>query len=80
MSLFEAGRPRLDLPTVAREVYDVTGAGDTVISAYAALLASGASHPVAAEIANHAAGIVVREVGTATATPEAIVASFAAGD
>jgi D-beta-D-heptose 7-phosphate kinase/D-beta-D-heptose 1-phosphate adenosyltransferase len=79
MSLFEAGHARLDLPTVAREVYDVTGAGDTVISVYAALLAAGASHPVAAEIANHAAGIVVREVGTATATPEAIVASFAAG-
>lgn len=76
MSLFESGRSRLDLNTVAREVYDVTGAGDTVISVYAALLAAGASHPEAAEISNHAAGIVVREVGTATATPSAILDSF----
>jgi rfaE bifunctional protein kinase chain/domain len=76
MSLFEAGKPRLDLPTVAREVYDVTGAGDTVVSVYAAMLAAGATHPEAASVANHAAGIVVREVGTATAAPEAIVASF----
>jgi rfaE bifunctional protein kinase chain/domain len=77
MSLFEADRPRLDLPTVAREVYDVTGAGDTVVSVYAVLLAAGATHAESAEVANHAAGIVVREVGTATASPEAILASFA---
>lgn len=76
MSLFETGCSRLDLNTVAREVYDVTGAGDTVISVYAALLAAGASHPEAAEISNHAAGIVVREVGTATATTAAILESF----
>jgi len=76
MSLFETDRPRLDLNTVAREVYDVTGAGDTVVSVYAALLAAGASHPEAAEISNHAAGIVVREVGTGTASPAAILESF----
>jgi rfaE bifunctional protein kinase chain/domain len=76
MSLFEADRPRLDLPTVAREVYDVTGAGDTVVSVYAVLLAAGATPAEAAEVSNHAAGIVVREVGTATASPEAILESF----
>jgi D-beta-D-heptose 7-phosphate kinase/D-beta-D-heptose 1-phosphate adenosyltransferase len=80
MSLFEAGRARLDLPTVAREVYDVTGAGDTVVSHYALALAAGASHPEAACLANHAAGIVVREVGTATATCRQILDSFARED
>lgn len=77
MSLFRARGPRLDFPTVAREVYDVTGAGDTVVSAYAVALAAGADHPEAALIANHAAGIVVREVGTAAATREQILLSFA---
>jgi D-beta-D-heptose 7-phosphate kinase/D-beta-D-heptose 1-phosphate adenosyltransferase len=77
MSLFRAARPRLDLPTVAREVYDVTGAGDTVVSTYAVALAAGADHPEAALISNHAAGIVVREVGTAAASREQILASFA---
>lgn len=76
MSLFRAARPRLDLPTVAREVYDVTGAGDTVVSTYAVALAAGADHPEAALIANHAAGIVVREVGTAVASRQQIHASF----
>lgn len=76
MSLFQAARPRLDLPTVAREVYDVTGAGDTVVSTYAVALAAGADHPEAALISNHAAGIVVREVGTAAASREQILASF----
>lgn len=76
MSLFRSGAPRVDLPTVAREVYDVTGAGDTVVSTYAVALAAGADHPEAALIANHAAGIVVREVGTAAATREQILASF----
>lgn len=77
MSLFRESLPRLDLPTVAREVYDVTGAGDTVVSTYAVALAAGADHPEAALIANHAAGIVVREVGTAVATPDQIRLSFA---
>lgn len=76
MSLFESGRPRLDLPTVAREVYDVTGAGDTVVSVFCAALAAGASSPEAAALSNHAAGVVVREVGTATAAPGAILDSF----
>lgn len=54
--------------TAAREVYDVTGAGDTVIATLAASLAAGASMLEAAILANHAAGIVVGKVGTATAT------------
>ncbi len=64
MSLFERGR-RTDFPTVAREVFDVTGAGDTVVSAYSAALVGGADPREAAIIANHAAGIVVGELGTA---------------
>lgn len=62
--------------TVAREVYDVTGAGDTVIATLAAALATGASTLEAAALANHAAGIVVGKVGTATATAAELMASF----
>jgi D-beta-D-heptose 7-phosphate kinase/D-beta-D-heptose 1-phosphate adenosyltransferase len=54
------------IPTVAREVYDVTGAGDTVIATLTLALASGAELEEAAVIANHAAGVVVGKVGTAT--------------
>jgi len=64
------------IPTVARKVFDVTGAGDTVISAITLARAAGASFEDAAEIANHAAGIVVGEVGTAVATQEQIARSF----
>ncbi|MCX7631775.1 MAG: D-glycero-beta-D-manno-heptose-7-phosphate kinase [Turneriella sp.] len=56
------------LPTVAREVYDVTGAGDTVISVYTAALVAGATHPEAMLLANYAGGIVVGKFGTATTT------------
>jgi len=66
MSLFEHGRKPVHIPTVAKEVYDVTGAGDTVIAVFTLALAAGATMPEAAVIANHAAGIVVGEVGTAT--------------
>lgn len=69
MSLFEKGGV-VHIPTVARKVYDVTGAGDTVIAAFTIAYASGATMEEAAVIANHAAGIVVGEVGTAVATPE----------
>jgi D-glycero-beta-D-manno-heptose-7-phosphate kinase len=54
------------IPTMARDVYDVTGAGDTVIATLALALAAGAEIAEAALIANHAAGIVVGKVGTAT--------------
>jgi len=68
MSLFVPEAPARHFPTVARNVYDVTGAGDTVVAACALALGSGASLETAAVLANHAAGIVVGEVGTATVT------------
>ena len=63
-------------PTVAREVADVTGAGDTVIAALALGLASGASLAEAAQLANHAAGIVVGRFGPATVSPAELLAEF----
>ncbi len=66
MSLFQAGKTVVHIPTVAREVYDVTGAGDTVMGALSLALAAGASMEAAAMIANYAAGVVVGKRGTAT--------------
>ncbi|MEO5987448.1 MAG: D-glycero-beta-D-manno-heptose-7-phosphate kinase [Candidatus Eisenbacteria bacterium] len=77
MSLFEKRGRYTHLPTVAREVYDVTGAGDTVVSVVALALAAGADYPEACYLANHAAGVVIREVGTATCSPQALRASVA---
>jgi D-beta-D-heptose 7-phosphate kinase/D-beta-D-heptose 1-phosphate adenosyltransferase len=77
MSLFESSGAVTHLPTVAREVFDVTGAGDTVVSTYALALAAGAEAPVAALLANHAAGLVIRHAGTAVTTPEELLASLA---
>jgi D-beta-D-heptose 7-phosphate kinase/D-beta-D-heptose 1-phosphate adenosyltransferase len=68
MSLFGPDGFRLDIPTEAREVYDVTGAGDTVIATLAATLAAGADFADATRLANLAAGIVVGRMGTATVT------------
>jgi D-beta-D-heptose 7-phosphate kinase/D-beta-D-heptose 1-phosphate adenosyltransferase len=76
MSLFERGKDPVHIPTVAKEVYDVTGAGDTVIAVFTLALAVGASMHEAALIANHAAGIVVGEVGTATVKPEQLKKAF----
>lgn len=64
MSLFLRDGAVHHLPTAATEVFDVTGAGDTVIAVYTAALAAGAGFRVAAGLANHAAGLAVREVGT----------------
>jgi D-beta-D-heptose 7-phosphate kinase/D-beta-D-heptose 1-phosphate adenosyltransferase len=64
MSLFEKDKV-VHIPTVAKNVYDVTGAGDTVIAAFTIAYAAGASKKEAAVISNHAAGIVVGEIGTA---------------
>jgi bifunctional ADP-heptose synthase (sugar kinase/adenylyltransferase) len=55
----------------------VTGAGDTVVAALAMALAAGADHKVAALISNHAAGLVIRELGTASTTVAAVLDSFA---
>ena len=69
MSLFERGKIT-HIPTNAREVYDVTGAGDTVISVLTLAMAAGASLGDAARLSNFAAGIVVGIIGTATVKPE----------
>lgn len=69
MSLLDAEDKLTHIPTVAREVYDVTGAGDTVIATLTLAMAAGTSTVDAAVIANHAAGVVVAKVGTATVTP-----------
>lgn len=66
MSLFEKDNEAVDIPTTARAVYDVTGAGDTVIAFFTLALVSGASPREAAIIANTAAGLVVAEVGAAS--------------
>jgi D-glycero-beta-D-manno-heptose-7-phosphate kinase len=66
MSLFERDGNVIHIPAVAKEVFDVTGAGDTVIGVFALSLAAGASFKEAAVLANHAAGIVVGKIGTAT--------------
>lgn len=76
MSLFVAGRPPLHLPTVAREVYDVTGAGDTVVAVLGVALATGAALPQAARLANAAAGIVVGEFGTVPVARDQLLAAL----
>jgi D-beta-D-heptose 7-phosphate kinase/D-beta-D-heptose 1-phosphate adenosyltransferase len=75
MSLFEKGRAPLHVPAAAREVFDVTGAGDSVIATMALALAAGAALPEAAALANCAAGVVVGKVGTALASPEEVLAA-----
>ncbi len=76
MCLFQRGKKPFRIPTVAREVFDVSGAGDTVIAAFTLAIAAGASPVEAAVLSNHAAGVVVGKVGTATVTPEELLASF----
>lgn len=66
MSLFVNRQPTRHFPTAARHVFDVTGAGDTVVATCALAIGSGADLATAAILANHAAGVVVGEVGTAT--------------
>jgi rfaE bifunctional protein kinase chain/domain len=68
MSLFTA-RGATHIPAQAREVYDVSGAGDTVIATLGVLIGAGAELPVAVRIANEAAGVVVGKLGTAVVTP-----------
>ena len=77
MLLEDQGGP-VYVGTAAREVYDVTGAGDTVIAALASALSGGASMVEAAVFANHAAGIVVGKVGTATANGDELLKTFEA--
>ncbi|MBV8638039.1 MAG: D-glycero-beta-D-manno-heptose-7-phosphate kinase [Candidatus Eremiobacteraeota bacterium] len=74
MSLFGKDGVRLDVPSVARKVYDVSGAGDTVIAVLALALAAGAPIERATQLANFAAGAVVEKLGTATASADEILA------
>jgi D-beta-D-heptose 7-phosphate kinase/D-beta-D-heptose 1-phosphate adenosyltransferase len=74
--LLEGYNDPVFVETAAREVYDVTGAGDTVIATLAAGLAAGATMLEAANLANHAAGIVVGKVGTATTSADELLATF----
>jgi len=76
MMLLEGDGEPVYVETAAREVYDVTGAGDTVIAALAGALATGATMLEAAALANHAAGVVVGKVGTATATADELLTTF----
>lgn len=81
MSLLKEGQPHFHLPTLAKEVYDVTGAGDTVISVFAASLSAGVDTQEAMVLANTAAGVVVGKLGTAAITvPELKVALNDNGD
>jgi D-beta-D-heptose 7-phosphate kinase/D-beta-D-heptose 1-phosphate adenosyltransferase len=75
MSLFNQGESH-HFPTAAREVFDVTGAGDTLIATLAIAKAGGATIEEAAILANHAAGLAVGKVGTATVSPSEILADF----
>lgn len=77
MLLCQRGQKPHHIPTVAQEVFDVSGAGDTVIAMFTLAIAAGALPIEAAIVANHAAGIVVGKVGTATVSPEELLASFA---
>jgi D-beta-D-heptose 7-phosphate kinase/D-beta-D-heptose 1-phosphate adenosyltransferase len=75
MSLFREGGAPVHLPTSAREVFDVTGAGDTVIATVALGICAGARLQESAMLANYAAGVVVAKLGTATATPDEVMAA-----
>ncbi|MEI9998026.1 MAG: D-glycero-beta-D-manno-heptose-7-phosphate kinase [Verrucomicrobiota bacterium] len=77
MLLLEQGAKPYHTPTRAQEVFDVSGAGDTAIAAFTLALAAGANGIEAAEIANHAAGVVVGKLGTATLNVEELRDIFA---
>src|SRR5580698_1768603 len=76
MLLCQRGHKPFHIPTVAQEVFDVSGAGDTVIATFTLAIASGASPVEAAILSNYAAGIVVGKLGTATTSPEELLKSF----
>ena len=76
MLLCQRGQKPFHIPTVAQEVFDVSGAGDTVIASFTLAIAAGASPVEAAILSNHAARIVVGKVGTAITTPWELLQSF----
>jgi len=73
MSLYKKDNSIFEIPTIAREVYDVTGAGDTVVGTIALALAAGASLEEATTISNYAAGIVVGKMGASTLTQKELI-------
>jgi D-beta-D-heptose 7-phosphate kinase/D-beta-D-heptose 1-phosphate adenosyltransferase len=76
MLLCRRDQPPFHVPTVAREVFDVSGAGDTVIAAFTLAIAAGATPIEATVFSNHAAGVVVGKRGTATVSPDELLATF----
>lgn len=76
MILFQEGRQPHHVPTRARQVYDVSGAGDTAIALLTLALAAGLSPVEAADVANHASGIVVGKLGTASLTPDELLEAY----
>jgi D-beta-D-heptose 7-phosphate kinase/D-beta-D-heptose 1-phosphate adenosyltransferase len=78
MMLFERNKSPHHIPTVAREVFDVSGAGDTAIALFTLALCAGATPVEAAEVSNYASGVVVGKVGTATLTPRELLDFIAA--
>lgn len=76
MMLFQRDGTPHHIPTRAREVYDVSGAGDTAIAVLTLALASGMEPEQAADVANHASGIVVGKLGTACITPDELLAAY----
>jgi rfaE bifunctional protein kinase chain/domain len=76
MALLEPDGTIHRIPTTAREVFDVVGAGDTVTAWLAAMLAAGATAVEAAVVANYAAGVEVGKAGAATVSPEEILSAF----
>jgi len=76
MLLCQRGQKPIHIPTFAQEVFDVSGAGDTVIASFTLAIVGGASPLEAAILSNHAAGIVVGKVGTAIVTPNELLQSF----
>jgi len=76
MLVCRRGEKPVHIPTVAQEVFDVSGAGDTVIASFTLAIAAGASPLEAAIFSNHAAGVVVGKAGTAIVTPDELLASF----
>lgn len=73
MAVFQKAKPMKHIPTVAQEVFDVSGAGDTVIASYTLSLVAGSDPIQSAHIANYAAGIVVGKVGIAVVTPDELL-------
>ncbi|PIE76201.1 bifunctional heptose 7-phosphate kinase/heptose 1-phosphate adenyltransferase, partial [bacterium DOLJORAL78_65_58] len=80
MALFDRDGSEQHLPTEASHVFDVTGAGDTVIAVYTTALAAGADFRTAAGLANHAAGVAVRELGTVAVTADQLRAALGEGE